>query len=61
MTQYQLTVDSEMVQRLFADNDQLARMLEQVVNQVLEAQVAEHVQAEHGQAEPYERTQERRG
>jgi putative transposase len=56
MTQYQLTVDSEMVQRLFADNDQLARMLEQVVNQVLEAQVAEHVQAE-----PYERTQERRG
>jgi putative transposase len=56
MTQYQLTVDSEMVQRLFADNDQLARMLEQVLNQVLEAQVAEHVQAE-----PYERTQERRG
>jgi putative transposase len=56
MTHYQLTVDSEMVQRLFADNDQLARMLEQVVNQVLEAQVAEHVQAE-----PYERTQERRG
>jgi transposase-like protein len=56
MTQYQLTVDSEMVQRLFADNDQLARMLEQVLNQVLEAQVAEHVQAE-----PYERTVERRG
>jgi putative transposase len=56
MTHYQLTVDSEMVQRLFADNDQLARMLEQVLNQVLEAQVAEHVQAE-----PYERTQERRG
>jgi transposase-like protein len=56
MTHYQLTVDSEMVQRLFADNDQLARMLEQIVNQVLEAQVAEHVQAE-----PYERTQERRG
>jgi transposase-like protein len=31
-------------------------MLEQVLNQVLEAQVTEHVQAE-----PYERTQERRG
>ena len=33
-----------------------AQLLEQVVNQVLEAQVAEHVQAE-----PYERTEERRG
>src|SRR5262249_44255012 len=56
MTNYQLSVDSEMVQRLFADNDQLARLLEHVLNQVLEAQVAEHVKAE-----PYERTEERRG
>src|SRR5258706_5509152 len=56
MTHYQLTVDSEMVQRLFAGNDQLARLLEQVLNQVLDAQAAEHLQAE-----PYERTEERRG
>ena len=42
MTQYQLTLDSETLQRLFGENEQLARMLEQVVNQVLEAQVAEH-------------------
>jgi putative transposase len=56
MTQYQLTLDSEMLQRLFGENEQLAHLLEQVLNQVLEAQVAEHVQAE-----PYERTVERRG
>jgi transposase-like protein len=56
MTHYQLTVDSEMVQRLFAGNDQLARLLEQVLNQVLDAQAAEHLQAG-----PYERTEERRG
>jgi transposase-like protein len=56
MTHYQLTVDSEMVQRLFAENDQFARLLEQVLDQVLEAQVAEHLHAD-----PYERTEERRG
>ena len=56
MTQYQLTLDRETVQRLFGENEQLRQMLESVVNQVLEAQVAEHLQAE-----PYERTQERRG
>jgi putative transposase len=56
MTQYQLTLDSETVQRLFGENEQLAHLLEQVLNQVLEAQMAEHVRAE-----PYERTVERRG
>jgi putative transposase len=56
MTQYQLTLDSDLLQRLFGGNEQMAQLLEQVLNQVLEAQVAEHVQAE-----PYERTQERRG
>jgi putative transposase len=56
MTQYQLTLDRETVQRLFGENEQLRQLLESVVNQVLEAQVAEHLQAE-----PYERTEERRG
>jgi putative transposase len=56
MTQYQLTVESETVQRLFGGNEQVARLLEAVVNQVLEAQVSEHLQAE-----PYERTEERQG
>ena len=56
MTQYQLTVESETVQRLFGGNEQVARLLEAVLNQVLEAQVGEHLQAE-----PYERTEQRRG
>src|SRR5262249_41428847 len=56
MTHYQLTLDRESLQRLLGETDQLAHLLEQVLNQVLEAQVAEHVQAE-----PYERTAERRG
>jgi putative transposase len=56
MTQYQLTLDSETLQRLFGGNEQVARVLETVVNQVLEAQAAEHLQAES-----YERTEERRG
>jgi transposase-like protein len=56
MAQYQLTLESETVQRLFGESEQLRQLLEAVVNQVLEAQVAEHLQAE-----PYERTEERRG
>src|SRR5690242_12405115 len=56
MTQYQLTLDSATLQRLFGENEQLSRLLEEVLNQVLEAQVAEHLQAE-----PYERTEERQG
>ena len=56
MTHYQLTLDRAALQRLFGENEQLTHLLEEVVNQVLEAQVSEHLQAE-----PYERTQERRG
>lgn len=56
MTQYQLTLDSETLQRLFGENEQVAQLLEAVVNQVLDAQVSEHLHAE-----PYERTEERRG
>ena len=56
MTHYQLTLDHETVQRLFGDSEQVRQLLETVVNQVLEAQVAEHLQAE-----PYERTEDRRG
>jgi putative transposase len=56
MTHYQLTLDRAVLQRLFGENEQLAHLLEEVVNQVLEAQVSEHLQAE-----PYERTEERRG
>jgi hypothetical protein len=32
MTQYQLTLDSETLQRLFGGNEQMAQLLEQVLN-----------------------------
>src|SRR5215471_17530880 len=55
MTQYQLTVDSDTLRQLFASKDQLAHLVETVLNQVLQAQVTEQLQAA-----PYERTDERR-
>ena len=56
MTQYKLNVDAEAVQGLFTRDDALARLVEQIVQQVLEAQVTDYLQAQ-----PYERTTERRG
>src|SRR5215469_13436906 len=56
MTDYQLTVDRDTLQQLFVGKDQLAHLVETVLNQVLQAQVTEHLQAA-----PYERTDERRG
>jgi putative transposase len=56
MTQYQLTLDSDTLQRLFSGEGQMARLIEQVLNQVLEAQVTEQLQAA-----PYERTEQRQG
>jgi predicted Rossmann fold nucleotide-binding protein DprA/Smf involved in DNA uptake len=54
MTQCQLTLDRDLLQRLFGENEQLRQLLEWVVNQVLEAQVTEHLQAER-----YERSEAR--
>lgn len=56
MTQYQLTLDSETLQRLFTGDGQLGRLLETVLNQVLNAQVSEQLQAA-----PYERSEQRQG
>ena len=56
MTQYQLTLDSDQLQRLFTGDGQLARLVEAILNQVLNAQVADHLQAAS-----YERTDERQG
>lgn len=56
MTQYQVTLDSQTLQRLFSGESQLDQLLEAVLNQILEAQVAEQLQAA-----PYERTAERQG
>ena len=56
MTQYQVTLDPQTLQRLFSGDNQLGQLLEAVLNQVLEAQVAEQLQAA-----PYERTDQRQG
>src|SRR5690349_19011431 len=56
MTQYQLTLGSAAVQRLFTGEGQLGRLLEAVLNQVLNAQVTEQLQAA-----PYERSEQRQG
>lgn len=56
MAQYQITVDDAAVQHLFVKDDGLAKLVEQVVNQVLEAQAAEQVGAA-----PYERSEDRQG
>jgi putative transposase len=54
MTQYQITLDSEILQHIFTGDDGMAKLMEQVLNQVLNAQITEQIQAE-----PYERTEER--
>ena len=57
MTQYQLTLDTEILHQLFVGNSQdpgVARLLESVLNQVLQAQAQEQLGAA-----PYERAETR--
>jgi putative transposase len=56
MPDYQITIDGEGLQGLFAGDAGLAKLLEQVLNQVLEAQVSEQLGVER-----YERSDERQG
>jgi transposase-like protein len=56
VTQFQVTIDGALVQQLFRRDDGLAQLVQQVLNQVLEAQVTEQLQAS-----PYERSEERQG
>jgi putative transposase len=56
MTQYQVTVDADTLQQLLQRDEGVARVLEQILNQVLEVQVSEQLQATR-----YERTPERQG
>jgi transposase-like protein len=59
MAQYQITVDSQLLHQLFLGNSQdsgVAKLLESVLNQVLQAQATEQLGAE-----PYERSEERQG
>lgn len=56
MAHYQVTVDRDLLQGLFVRDDGLARLVEDIVNQVLDAQATEQLRAK-----PYERTEERQG
>ena len=56
MAQYKITIDAEELQYLFSQDQGMAKLLEKVLNEVLKAEVAEQLQAE-----PYERTEDRRG
>jgi putative transposase len=56
MPEYQITIDGETLHGLFQGDTGLAKLLEQVLNQVLEAQVSEQLGAER-----YERAEERQG
>jgi hypothetical protein len=59
MAQYHVTIDSELLQHLFlsdARDSGVSKLLESILNQILEAQATEQLRAA-----PYERTEERQG
>lgn len=59
MAQYQITVDSQVLHQLFMSKSKdsgVSALLESVLNQILQAEATEQLQAE-----PYERTGERQG
>jgi len=56
MAQYHITVNDELLHGLFTRDEGLAKLLEQVFNQILEAQAEEQLGARR-----YERTEERKG
>lgn len=59
MTHYQVTVDRELLHQLFLGNSKdsgVSALLESVFNQILKAQATEQLAAE-----PYERTEDRKG
>lgn len=55
MAQFQITLSDDILHDLFV-GDGVARLLEETLNQVLQAQITEYLRAE-----PYERTSERQG
>ncbi len=56
MAQYKITIDTEELQYLFNQDQGMAKLVEKVLNKILEAEVAEKLQAG-----PYERSEDRRG
>jgi hypothetical protein len=56
MAAVEITVDEEQLQGLFQSDRPLARLLEEICNQVLEAEISDHLGAD-----PHERTETRSG
>ena len=56
MAAVEITVDEEQLQGLFQSDRPLARLLEEICNQVLEAEISDHLGAD-----PHERTEARSG
>ena len=56
MTGYQISVDKGLLPELLVSQDGLAKLVQDILNQVLEAQMEETLQAGH-----HERTEERQG
>lgn len=56
MHQIQLGVDRDQLQGLLSHDEALRQLLETMLNQVLQAEVTDHLHAQ-----PYERTEERQG
>ncbi len=56
MAQYQNTVDDQILKGLFQQDGGVAKLVEQVLNQILQSQVTEQLKAA-----PYERTEARQG
>lgn len=54
MARLEVTIDTDKLKDLFSGDEGMALLAEEVLNQVLDAQMSEHLQAE-----PYERTDER--
>ena len=56
MAQYQITVDDDLLHGLFHGDSGVAKLMEQILNQILQVQATEQLQAA-----PYERTDEQQG
>lgn len=56
MAQYQITIDTDEMQQLFSQDQGMAKLVEKVLNKILEAEVTESLGVS-----PYERSEDRRG
>jgi len=56
MAEYEVKLNKDAMPNLMTSKDGLAKLIEEILNQVLEAEVTEHLKAER-----YERSEERTG